>query len=121
METNLHDKRRHPRRAMTVCSWLEFRGDTSARGMRSIDFSHEGARFASIKPVVTGERVMLRLELFTGAPAIECKGRVCWVRPMESRLRHFGVRFVDLDPEEQELIEQALTPETPKPGSFALI
>ena len=106
---------------MTVCSWLEFRGDSSARGMRSLDFSSEGARFATIKPVATGEPVMLRMELFTGAPAIECKGRVCWVRPMESRLRHFGVRFIDLDEEERDLIDQALTPETPKSGSFALI
>jgi len=106
---------------MTVCSWLEFRGEPSVRGMRSIDFSSEGARFATIKPVTTGAPVILRMELFTGAPAIECKARVCWVRPMESRLRHFGVRFIDLDEEERDLIGQALTPETPVPGSFALI
>lgn len=76
--------------------------------MRSLDLSTEGARFATIRPVTPGEPVMVRLEVRAGAPAVECKGRICWVEPMEDRVREFGVRFVDLAEDERIEIDQAM-------------
>lgn len=93
---------------MPVCAWLDFRGDSATRAMRSLDLSEEGARFATIRPVRAGDAVMVRLDVRAGEPAVECKGRVCWVRPMQDRVRHFGVRFVDLADDERSRIEQSL-------------
>ncbi len=76
--------------------------------MRSLDLSTEGARFATIHPITSGELVMVRLEVRAGAPAVECKGRICWVEPMEDRVRQFGVRFVDLAEDERIEIDQAM-------------
>ena len=76
--------------------------------MRSLDLSTEGARFATIRSVTKGDLVMVRLEVRAGAPAVECKGRICWVEPMEDRVREFGVRFVDLTEDERLEIDQAM-------------
>jgi hypothetical protein len=108
MEVKRKIDRRHKRMAVPVCAWLDFRGDSATRAMRSLDLSLEGARFATIRPVRTGDAVMARLEIRSGESAVECKGRVCWVRPMQDRVRHFGVRFVDLSDEERSRIEQLL-------------
>lgn len=93
---------------VTVCAWLDFRGDQSTRAMRSLDLSTEGARFATIRPVVADDWVMVRLEVRPGRPAVECKGRICWVEPMQDRVRHFGLRFIDLAEDEYTEIERAL-------------
>lgn len=94
--------------AVPVCAWLDFRGDSATRAMRSLDLSGEGARFATIRPVRAGDSVMVRLDVRPGSPAVECKARVCWVRPMQDRVRHFGIRFVDLSEDERTQIEQAI-------------
>ena len=100
--------RRFDRQPVPICAWLEFRHDGSTRAMRSLDLSTDGARFATIRPVIQGELIMMRLDVRPGAPAVECKARVCWVQPMADRVRQFGVRFVDLAEDERTEIDQAM-------------
>ncbi len=76
--------------------------------MRSLDLSAHGARFSTIRPVAKGDLVMVRLEVRPGAPAVECKGRVCWAESMADQVREFGVRFIDLVEDERAQIRTAM-------------
>ncbi|MBN2310880.1 MAG: PilZ domain-containing protein [Candidatus Hydrogenedentes bacterium] len=100
--------RRHPRQQRAVCGWLQFSDENVVRGMVTVNISQEGARFATLRPVLPAERVLVSLQLTPTGPAVECKGRVCWVREMDNGLRHFGVRFVDLHEDESAALAQFL-------------
>lgn len=107
------DKRRHVRRPLSLCAWLEFGHTTGRHGMRTHDVSLEGARFASARPIKSGAKALLHMQLGSRARAIECKARVCWTRVMEDGLCHFGVRFVDLEHEEELDLTQFLDSSLP--------
>jgi len=109
MEVKSTNNRRHKRQTVPLCAWLEFEEDGSTRAMRSLDLSTEGGRFSTIRPVDSGDFVMVRLEVRPGAPAVECKGRVCWVDTMGDDVREFGVRFLDLVEDERSQIDKAMT------------
>ncbi len=93
--------RRHERYQVPIAAWIEFHGDAETRGTVSRDVSAEGARFSSVRPMLAGEPVIVRMQLGRGAQIVECKGRVVWTKQMPNRLHDFGVRFVDLDEDEQ--------------------
>jgi Tfp pilus assembly protein PilZ len=120
MEVKRKNNRRFLRHRVPLCAWLEFRDDDSTRAMRSLDLSTEGARFATIRAVEKNDPIMVRLEVRPGAPAVECKGRVCWVEPMQDRVRLFGIRFVDLAEDERIQIEQALVESTSRQSMAAI-
>ena len=114
------EQRRHQRRRVGVCAWLQFNGDDATRGMVSVDMAPEGAQFSSIKPVNVGERVLVRLQLGPSHPIVECKGTVCWAAPMPNRLHHFGVRFLDLRDDERASIEGFLHRPSARPTLAAV-
>lgn len=114
------EQRRHARRKAGVCAWLQFSGDDATRGMVSVDLGLEGAQFSSLRPVGTGERVLVRLQLGPSHPTVECKGVVRWAAPMPNRLNHFGVRFVDLRDDERAAIESFLKRPSAKPALAAV-
>ncbi len=108
MEIKQNDNRRYIRKPVPICAWLEFREEHSTRAMRSLDLSAQGARFSTIRPVAKDDLVMVRLEVRPGAPAVECKGRVCWAEPLEDQITEFGVRFLDLVEDERAQIRRAM-------------
>ncbi|MBX7258518.1 MAG: PilZ domain-containing protein [Candidatus Hydrogenedentes bacterium] len=114
------EQRRHTRRKVGVCAWLQFNGDDATRGMVSVDLAPEGAQFSSIRPIEIGERVLVRLQLGPSHPTVECKGAVCWAAPMPNRLNHFGVRFVDLNDDERASIESFLQRPSARPALAAV-
>jgi hypothetical protein len=96
------NRRRHERTKRPLCAWLEFQDEAGGRGMVTVDLGAEGAQFTSMQPVVPDEPVLVRLQTGPGGKALECKGRVCWIRFMPNRLFNFGVRFVDLTDHERD-------------------
>jgi len=108
------------RHELATCAWLRFPGDNELRGFVSVDLSREGARFASLRPVEPGMRVLVHQQLGTQAACIECKARVSWCRLMGDGLYHFGARFVDLWELEADQLVQALD-ETPCAPALAAV
>jgi len=94
---------------MGASAWLRFAGERDARGTVSLDLSKQGAQFSGIRPAEDGTPVLVHLQLASGSPVIECKGRVCWSRLMPNGLHNFGVRFLDLLDDEAALIERFLS------------
>lgn len=88
--------------------------------MRSVDLSLEGSRFATLHPLPLGQTLLVRLQLEPTLPTVECKGRVCWCRPMPNGLHEFGVRFVDLLEDERERIERFLIGTQARPALVAV-
>lgn len=114
------DSRRHKRHRVAVCAWLDFRHENSARGTVSEDLAVEGARFSSLRPVVVGEPVLVRMQLDRSRGPIECKGRICWTKSQPNHLHTFGVRFVDLCEEEQGHLASFLDRTRPNPAYAAV-
>ena len=102
----LRKDRRHPRETLSVCAWLEFRGEPVARGTVSVDLALEGARFNTLGPVSKGDPVLVRLQLEPSFDTIECKGRICWVERADDGIHEFGVRFVDLRDDERRALRK---------------
>ncbi len=114
------EARRHPRHKVAVCAWLDFHHEKTARGTVSEDLAVEGARFSSMRPVVVGERVLIRMQLDRSGGPIECKGRICWARTQANRLHTFGVRFVDLSDDERGCLGSYLDGTWPTPAYAAV-
>jgi len=114
------DARRHKRHKVGVYAWLEFCHETTTRGTLSEDLALEGARFSSMRPVVVGERVLVRMQLERSRGPIECKGRICWTKNQPNRLHTFGVRFVDLCEDEQGHLASFLDGTRPNPAYAAV-
>lgn len=115
-ETSL---RRHERRKVNVNTWLEFFNE-APRSAVSLDLGPEGARFSAMRPVCVGERVIVRMQFACLPDPVECKGRVCWTRPGGNRQHTFGVRFVDLNADEQHELQKFLNHANPKQACAAV-
>ena len=102
------ERRRHPRKPVGACAWLEFDGENAVRGMVSSDLSLEGARFTNVRQVIPGASTLVSVQLEPQARPIECKARVCWTRRTADGLFEFAVRFLDLHAEEQESLARFL-------------
>lgn len=112
--------RRHERYPVPVAAWIEFYGDSHSRSALSRDVSAEGARFSGIRPALTGEPVLVRMQLGRTQTPMECKGRIVWSKSMPNRLYEFGVRFVDLSEEEQSNLLGFLTGRIQSPAYAAV-
>jgi hypothetical protein len=77
--------------------------------MRSADLSRSGARFTWLRPVAPGTPVLVRLQLGENGPSLECKGRVCWCAPLKNGLHNFGVRFLDMNEDEYDTLEDFIS------------
>jgi len=101
-------KRRHQRRNVRIGTWMMFPHEDGRRVTYTVDLTQEGARFASERPVELRSLVLLRLQIENPLTTIECKGRVCWSRHTGDGSSQFGIRFLDLTDDEQELLERYL-------------
>ncbi|GEM_PF-707938 len=115
--TMTQDKRKGTRTTRPVCAWLSFGADEPPYGALSIDLGADGARFGALRPVSTGDRVLVSIQLpFAG---IECKGQVRWSRRAENGLQCFGVQFVDLQDNERAQLRRFVR-QNAQPAQLAL-
>ena len=108
MVTEKQDKRRYERRRARVAARLMFHGPDRRKTVTTLDLSAQGARFSNHESVRTDKPVIVQLRLDPHGVPIECKGRVCWSKKMPDSRCHFGVRFVDLNEEEQWRVSEFL-------------
>ncbi len=114
------ERRRHPRKPVGACAWLEFDGENAVRGMVSSDLSLEGARFTDVRPVIPGASTLVSVQIEAQTRPIECKARVCWTRRAAGGLYEFAVRFLDLHTEEQEDLARFLAGTRTAPAMAAV-
>jgi len=105
------ERRRYPRKKEAVQAWLSLRCATDALSTLTLDLGAEGAQFSTLQPIAEADPVLIQMQL--GFSLVECKGRVCWAKRMANGLCHFGVRFLDLSPEDTDQVNQFLDRPSP--------